>query len=218
MFVHFVDDDLEFGGRGLGLLRELYKELSFAIRKTPFDEKGGFQAAGFVPDTCMPRDCSWMSDVFHTNGLLYMWEQVKNCSPRKANGGFEWGVTANLVLHRDADPHNELRFDDRFPRSGGGEDIDFCIKLQRLSGGMPLLPLRASLVHPWRDSFWRMSRRAFEWAYGDSNLNSIYRRTHVHRDVPNVPETAIALVFLAAAAIALCGGDTLKILRAVALF
>lgn len=35
-----------------------------------------------------------------------------------------WGVTANLVIKRS----KGLRFLDCFPKTGGGEDVDLCIR------------------------------------------------------------------------------------------
>eukprot|EP00179_Madagascaria_erythrocladioides_P007590 CAMPEP_0198324240 /NCGR_PEP_ID=MMETSP1450-20131203/12307_1 /TAXON_ID=753684 ORGANISM="Madagascaria erythrocladiodes, Strain CCMP3234" /NCGR_SAMPLE_ID=MMETSP1450 /ASSEMBLY_ACC=CAM_ASM_001115 /LENGTH=88 /DNA_ID=CAMNT_0044028021 /DNA_START=31 /DNA_END=294 /DNA_ORIENTATION=+ len=34
-----------------------------------------------------------------------------------------WGVTANLLMRR-----SEVRFDEAYARTGGGEDVDFCLR------------------------------------------------------------------------------------------
>ena len=39
-----------------------------------------------------------------------------------------WGVTANLCVRGRT---SRLRFDLRYPKSGGGEDLDYCAKAAR---------------------------------------------------------------------------------------
>ena len=47
----------------------------------------------------------------------------RTAPPRSAVGQLPWAVTANMAVRNTA-----ARFDGRFPRTGGGEDIDFCLK------------------------------------------------------------------------------------------
>jgi GT2 family glycosyltransferase len=58
-----------------------------------------------------------------------------------------WGVTANLCVRSRTMP---LFFDAQFPKSGGGEDVDFCFRL-RQAGPLMSVP-HAEVVHP----FWRI--------------------------------------------------------------
>ena len=59
--------------------------------------------------------------------------------------GAPWGVTANLLVRRAGN----VRFDERYAKTGGGEDVDFCVRLVAETG----LPLgraaAARVVHEW---------------------------------------------------------------------
>lgn len=52
-----------------------------------------------------------------------------------------WAVTANLAV-----VNTPSEFDLRFPQTGGGEDIDFCL---RVTGGrmLPMPQVSAARVH-----------------------------------------------------------------------
>lgn len=76
-----------------------------------------------------------------------------------------WGVTANLCLHgRPA-----VWFSETYPRSGGGEDVDFCLRLKdtlpaHARGGALVAVPEARVVHP----FWRsITAQVVGWALGD---------------------------------------------------
>ena len=78
-----------------------------------------------------------------------------------------WGVTANLCIRgreRDA-----VWFNESYPKTGGGEDVEFCLRVKDLQQ-----PLRrdeavvaapeARVVHP----FWRcITKQVLGWALGD---------------------------------------------------
>jgi hypothetical protein len=64
-----------------------------------------------------------------------------------------WGVTANLCIRSRAG----VWFSDAYPRSGGGEDVDFCLRLKDMLVAVP----EARVTHP----FWpRITVQVVGWA------------------------------------------------------
>ena len=139
----FLDDDVVPA-------REILVEYCRAIREHP-------TSRGFVGLSEIPRDGRLWTDAIHVS-TLYFWHIALHTREPVA-----WGVTANLLVRWD--PYT--RFDPRFPKTGGGEDIDFCIQM-----GHSLVPVPgARVTHPWRDTPAGMFRRLFEWAVGDGMIN-----------------------------------------------
>ena len=158
-WVLFLDDDVIPD-------RRILVEYCKAIRKNP-------GARGFVGLSEMPHDGRLWTDAIHVS-TLYFWHIARSTKDPVA-----WGVTANLLVKWDAD----ARFDARFPKTGGGEDIDLCIQI-----GHSLVPVaKAKITHPWRDTAPKMFRRLFEWAVGDGMLNSKYPNL-TYRTPPNAVE------------------------------
>ena len=123
-----------------------------------------------------------------------------------------WGITANLLFNRSCNMHNmipdgnmdnsddngyngnlnssllsdnmDLRFDDAFIKTGGGEDIDFCLKLRK----QPLkCVVTAVCHHPWWNNGNRCYSHFYNWAIGDSLLIDKYPH-FTYRNWPNVVE------------------------------
>lgn len=95
-----------------------------------------------------------------------------------------WGVTANIMVPARLNP---VSFDRRFPKTGGGEDIDFCIRSQQHFGKCVAVP-GACVLHPYWD---RPLKQVAGWADGDVLcLESLPLSTF--RATPNWIETAFA--------------------------
>jgi len=80
-------------------------------------------------------------------------------------------------------------FDNRFPKIGGGEDIDFCMKV-RDSWLLPLRPAPNAVVsHPWWDAgrLQSLVLRHYKWARGDGLLTPIHPE-HSYYSFPNCVE------------------------------
>ena len=67
-----------------------------------------------------------------------------------------WGTTSNLMVRRDV--AGDVRFSRKFPKHGGGEDIDFCLRVcsqeqkalqNRTQGGgaSPVVEQREAQLH-----------------------------------------------------------------------
>ncbi|KAK1866225.1 hypothetical protein I4F81_008745 [Pyropia yezoensis] len=103
-----------------------------------------------------------------------------------------WGVTANLCV--PARTNNRVWFSERYPRTGGGEDVDFCLRLQAVRGGSLVAVPGAVVVHPWWS---RPLAQVAGWAHGDVRcLEALPRATF--RAAPNWVEGALASLLAAA--------------------
>lgn len=99
-----------------------------------------------------------------------------------------WGVTANLCVVGRQD----IRFDTIYPKSGGGEDIDFCFRILENPLKESFSVQRAVVSH----EFWKSPlKQICGWAIGDSLC---FRKlpSNSFQSVPNAPEY-ILLLFLA---------------------
>mmetsp|Transcript_5515 Transcript_5515/g.16851 ORF Transcript_5515/g.16851 Transcript_5515/m.16851 type:complete len:1085 (-) Transcript_5515:135-3389(-) len=110
-----------------------------------------------------------------------------------------WGVTANLCVRRIRDG---VEFDTRYPLTGGGEDVDYCLRKRDASIGDTTDGSRgfgsapdARVVHPWWNEGSPRPGRFFGWANGDGLLLDAFPQ-YCYRSWPNFVETASALLVL----------------------
>ena len=102
-WILFVDDDV-------CVQEDLLCQYARCIR----DE--GDAAAGFVGRTYFPPARYWMDHGVALSDITYFWDLA--CK----RDSMPWGVTANIVLRRTS-----VRFGADFPKTGGGEDVAFCL-------------------------------------------------------------------------------------------
>ncbi len=167
-FVLFLDDDV--------VPREgLIDAYAAAIDRFP-------EAPGYVGVTQFPSpDSAFTRGVVASDILTFF--DLSAHRPRMA-----WGVTANLCLRRIA--LGERRFSPAFPKGGGGEDIDLCLRMHE-DDGEPFISVPDAVVdHPWwpigRGSYKRFAR----WAFGDGRLPSLHPQ-HRYFNFPTLPETLL---------------------------
>lgn len=166
-YVLFLDDDVAPND-------DIITEYAKAIRSYPM-------AHGFVGMSRLPSDGRLWTDGVHVS-TTFFWHISEWASLHKRT--VPWGVTANLLLKWNP----SMAFDEDFPRSGGGEDIDLCIKL-----GASLVPVPQAIVqHPWRPTYLKMLKRLVEWAYGDVLLITKHPK-FAYRSWPNAPEIFVIL-------------------------
>lgn len=174
-WVHFLDDDVTPD-------EDLLIEAEKAIRKYP-------QAAGFVGNVHFPSADSVFTAAVHLAGVTYFWDIAE-----KIPVDVPWGVTANLIARRNV--LDGVTYNLQFPKTGGGEDIDYCRRKRDFSVahgreafyGAP----EAKVTHPWwnggRRSYWRF----YMWSKGDGGLIKLYPE-HSYRDAsPNSAECLLA--------------------------
>ena len=151
-------------------------------------------ASGFIGLTRIPAPVSAMHAGIVMSGVLFFWSAAVTFAE---DTELPWGVTANLCARR-----TDVRFDDAYPKTGGGEDIDFCLSttahLQRLSPkavaflGAP----HAVALHPWwGDGYMHF----YKWAQGDGQLGDRFGAL-TYYTFPNLVES---LLVLAACSLAL---------------
>lgn len=197
-WVLFLDDDVV---PGENLLHHYMQSV----------EENGLAYDGFVGVTELPSDRQ--NGVFgtavHLSGVSFFWTRAAE------SGTTPWGITANLLFNRSGSCHNlqhppigganerghnvDLRFDSAFIKTGGGEDIDFCLRLGKntLQGTDTLYAMKcvpeAKCRHPWWHGGARCYGHFFRWAYGDSLLIDKYPHLSYY-NFPNVVEVTVGLV------------------------
>jgi glycosyltransferase involved in cell wall biosynthesis len=117
--------------------------------------------------------------------LTFMFEIADN--PQYARPA--WGVTANILVKR-----GRVRFDTAYAKTGGGEDVDFCLRLTQETSGQFITCPSAIVHHPfWPGSPFALSGHFFNWATGDSALFTRFPE-HCYRSWPNAVESLTFLV------------------------
>ncbi|PSS31981.1 hypothetical protein PHLCEN_2v2223 [Hermanssonia centrifuga] len=170
-WVHFLDDDVEPKS-------DLLVELEKVIRAHP-------DAAGFVGNAQFPLADTVYTTAIHLAGVTYFWDIAT-----KIKRDVPWGVTANLTARRNV--KDGVVYDLTFPKTGGGEDIDYCRKKRRYSidrGGQGFVAAPAvTVTHPYwnggRRSYWRF----YMWSKGDGALIKLYPSLVYLDDAPNSAE------------------------------
>ena len=170
-WVHFLDDDVT---PEASLLIEAEK----VIREHP-------TAAGFVCNAQFPSADTIFTMAVHLAGVTFFWDIAE-----KIEQDVPWGVTANLIARRNV--ADGVEYDLQFPKTGGGEDIDYCRKKREYSlnhGGEAFFPAPAvKVTHPWWHGGARSYWRFYMWSKGDGGLIKLYPE-HCFRDMsPNAGE------------------------------
>jgi hypothetical protein len=159
------------------------------IRKRP-------DAAGFVGNTYFPIAHNIFTAAVRFSGVIFFWD-IAN----KITEDIPWGVTANLIIRRNV--CDQVKFDLRFPKTGGGEDIDFCINirkesLERGGSGFSSAP-NVVVAHGWWSEGRRSYSRFFNWSRGDGALIQMHPNLSWRDVTPNSAEAfllATLFVFL----------------------
>ncbi|KDQ65097.1 glycosyltransferase family 2 protein [Jaapia argillacea MUCL 33604] len=181
-WIHFLDDDVTPQS-------DLLVETEKVIRSHP-------KAAGFIGNAQFPPAESIFTNAVHLAGVTYFWDIAT-----KMDEDLPWGVTANLIARRNV--QDGVKYDLQFPKTGGGEDIDFCRKKREYSlehGGEGFWPApNVTVTHPYwnngRRSYWRF----YMWSKGDGGLIKMYPEdTYIDRAPNSAESLLIGIVLLAA--------------------
>ncbi|KAF7319422.1 hypothetical protein HMN09_00280500 [Mycena chlorophos] len=153
-WMFFLDDDVVPNP-------DILVEAERAIRANP-------DCAGLVGTTLFPPADTVFKTAVHLAGVTYFWDIATKLAGCK---DIPWGVTANLLAPRVKDG---VQFDLRFPKTGGGEDIDFCLRkrnlfVQQAKPGFQAAP-KVVATHSWWHSGQRSYTRFYMWAKGDGEL------------------------------------------------
>lgn len=185
-WVLFLDDDVEPSP-------DILEAYANAIRQHP-------RATGFIGYSELPLPSTARQAGVHIAGIAYFWA-IAMSEPTQTE--LPWGVTANLCVRRA--PLHAVAFNATFPKTGGGEDIDYCFRMREYvrslflpgeSEGFVAVP-DAKITHPWWDNgkpdYWHFEG----WARGDGHLIDLYPQ-HTYRNLPDLAETlgVLGLVLL----------------------
>ncbi|CAG8560386.1 11032_t:CDS:2 [Acaulospora colombiana] len=187
-YVLFLDDDVTPDP-------DILFECEKVIREHP-------NACGFIGNSKFP-DASHeiYTCAIVMSGVTYFWDAAE-----KFEEDLPWGVTANLLVRRYNDG---ILFDPIFPKTGGGEDIDFCLRKREFfvnqypgGEGFRCAP-KVRVVHPWwnhgKRSYWRF----YGWAKGDGALIKLYPKLTFRDAAPNSAELLGAMILLFACTISI---------------
>lgn len=108
-----------------------------------------------------------------------------------------WGVTASILVKR----RSTLLFDESYAKTGGGEDVDFCLRLAKAYPNAKLYSAKDAVVYHlfWKGGFFALASHFCQWAKGDSGLFPRFPE-HCFWSVPNVSE----MTFLTMLTFSLC--------------
>ena len=179
-YILFIDDDVRASP-------DMLLPYMDAIRRDP-------EAPGYVGPTLFPEPVNSFTRGILASGMLTFF--VLPSTPRQVY----WGTTSNLMVRRDQ--IGDARFSEIFPKHGGGEDIDFCLRVAANAGRPFRTVPEAAVRHPWWRGGGRSYARFFRWAFGDSRLVRIHPGS-AYLDVPDLIETlTVGTVAMASAALA----------------
>ena len=100
----------------------------------------------------------------------------------------KWAPTANVIIKRSA--IGEIRFLEIFPKNGGGEDIDFFLKIyQRTNKELQCLK-NAPVYHDWWYSQKRNYTRFTRWSFGDTLMHDTFPE-YTYYNFPNIIESLV---------------------------
>lgn len=171
-WIIFLDDDITPQA-------DLLVEAEKVIRKNP-------NAVGFIGNAQFPLAKSIFTTAAHLAGVTYFWDIAEKMP---TDTDMPWGVTANLIARRIDDG---VEYSLQFPKTGGGEDIDFCRRKRDLwfpKKGQGFHPAPAVIVtHPWWDGGRRSYRRFYMWSKGDGGLIKLYPQLSYIDNAPNSAE------------------------------
>ncbi|KAF7979147.1 hypothetical protein HWV62_43391 [Athelia sp. TMB] len=184
-WVHSLDDDVIPSP-------DLLVEGEKAIRAHP-------NAAGFVGNAQFPLCENITSTAIRFAGVTYFWDIAT-----KIEQDIPWGVTANLIVRRNV--RDGITYDLAFPKTGGGEDIDFCLRKRDFTvgnGGEGFWAApRVVVTHPWWHQGQRSYWRFYRWAKGDGALIEMHPQHTYVCGAPNGGEMLVSSVIFMALAVA----------------
>ncbi len=165
-WVLFLDDDIIPN-------ENLLKVYADAIEKNPGE-------IGFIGLINFPEPASTFTKAIKASGSM----DIFSIALRKKT--FAWGATANIMVLRSA--IGDLRFSPEYPKSGGGEDVDFFLRVRKRNDFKNFMTLpNASVAHPW----WRDEtvdfKRPFRYGKGNSLLGYL-NPEYAYYDFFNTPE------------------------------
>ena len=95
----------------------------------------------YVGHTALPPPATFMEHAMAACHICYFYGISTICARPP------WGVTANICVKSRT--NNSIWFSDRYPKSGGGEDVEFCLRLKQGEQNNIVAVPEAKVTHPW---------------------------------------------------------------------
>lgn len=179
-WILFLDDDVKAD-------EMLLHHYMHAITRWP-DE------IGFIGLVKLPPPPTAFARALLVNGSMMIFGIAEEAE------AFAWGATANTMVKRAA--VGTVRFSTDYPKSGGGEDVDFFLNIRDNNRSRDYKTLKEAVVyHPWWGGGKASFKRPFRYGIGNSYLGQFIPKYRYY-DFPNTPE-ALFLLMLALPAVAL---------------
>jgi hypothetical protein len=140
---------------------------------------------------CMPEATNLWTEILETSRVNFFYGVARR-RPYPP-----WGVTANLLVSGGRHQHF-VQFSREYPKSGGGEDLDFVFQLkQTVFGQKPSVVAVPGAVaeHPWWNNGRVCYGRIIRWAWGDSLCITRWPRKSF-LSAPNWIEFLVALALI----------------------
>ena len=169
-WILFLDDDIDVSPD----LLYIYKETVDTYR----------EEIGFIGLVTLPPAETEFTKATLVSGSVSIFNIAE------ATDSYAWGATANIAIKREA--LGPIRFLEEYPKSGGGEDIDFFLRIRKRNNYKNLKTVkRAQVWHPWWNNGKPNFKRPFRYGNGTAFLMHI-NPEYTRYDFPSTPE---ALVF-----------------------
>ncbi len=120
-----------------------------------------------VGNTEMPNTFNLWTRILRTSNIMFFYGVAKH----RINP--PWGVTANLMVKGSRHNHT-VQFKTLYPKTGGGEDIDFVLQMKKYHGDhncVVSVP-GANAQHPWWNKGFICYRQICGWAIGKYQCNN----------------------------------------------
>ncbi|RFM27819.1 glycosyltransferase family 2 protein [Deminuibacter soli] len=168
-WILFLDDDII-------VPPNLLETYAAAIQQYP-------DATGFIGLVNLPPAQDAFTRAIQVSGSM----DIFSIAQRKP--AYAWGATANFLISRNA--ISDIRFSHAYPKAGGGEDVDFFLKVRAHNQYKDYQSLPAAAVlHPWWNQGRVNYKRPFRYGIGNSYLAAL-NPAYTYYDWLNTPETLL---------------------------
>lgn len=171
-WILFLDDDIKIEPNLLCIYRD-------AINRNP--EEIGFIGLVNLP----PADSAFTKATMASGSAdIFSIASVKD--------SYTWGATANIAIKREA--LGPIRFNEAYPKGGGGEDVDFFLRFRARNNFKNLKTLaEAQVWHPWWNNGEPNFKRSYRYGNGAAFLMHLHPQ-YTRYDFPTTPESLFFLL------------------------
>jgi len=148
-WILFLDDDVE-------VTPDILFTYAQAVEEYPNE-------TGFIGLVNMPPPPTSFARAIDADGSMSIFSVASN------NQSYAWGATANIMIKRST--VGDIRFSSAYPKKGGGEEVDFFLRVRQLNGSKNYKCLPAAQVeHPWWKNGQADYTRFYRYGIGNSYL------------------------------------------------